>query len=190
MIRSYHPLFWFAFIVSFAVGIYGVLAGKAVIFVPYLFINPWLLLFAGQIIRSSPQRQRGEIAAALILLLNAPGSVILHELGIQYDIFLHFSVGLLSFEFIRLFLIQKTKSEKTAAAAAFFLVLIGGIGFEGIQKLSDVLFGTKLFFDVAQPIQVDVLLDVTMNISGAGLGWFLFGRKSKPKSNDITPSSQ
>ena len=180
-------IFNFAILASIAAGVYGYFAKMPVIYIPYIFINPAILIIFGSLrkiksiesITTNGWQEKIRLFAASILLLNIPGSIYLYEAGIQYDIPLHFlalmiiavALGLLYPVFFYKFQ-NRLPSLKHILVAIFILTTISGIAAEGVQKLSDEIFGTKLFFDTAQPIVLDVTIDIAMNIAGTLVGLF------------------
>ena len=75
-------------------------------------------------------------------------------------------------------------SKKILLLTAFIVIAIGGVAFEGFQKLTDVIFGTHLFFDVVQPIGEDFKTDLLMNLIGAVAG-FLYLKRRMPENLTI-----
>jgi len=166
-------IFWIAIGISLLTGFYGLLSGQLVLFVPYALINPVILFAVSALFKDRHYKYTIELLSSLILFINVPGSVYFHSLGIQYDIPLHLFASFFAFEILAVALFTKIKSRKALLITAFVLVVIGGILFEGVQKTSDILFGTKLFFDEVQYITTDIIVDLSMNTTGALLGLIL-----------------
>ncbi len=154
---------------------------KAVIWIPYGIVNP-LLFSMPRILRATIPAVRArvgeewlrtvEILAALIILVNAPGSLILHDLGIQYDRFLHFICGVL----ILLIVVPLVSAIRGFGASvsvtlwiSVTLVFVGLFGFEAFQYSSDRVFGTLLFHDQVQSIERDVMEDIIFGTLGLAL---------------------
>lgn len=166
----HRPIFWVAIAASLITGFYGLVTEQMVLFIPYGIINPLLLILVTSLSWLKPIKKDLDIIGALIIFLNIPGSVYLHKIGIQYDIFLHFFVSFLAFWSVYLILNLIVKPKKFARLIAVLITIFGGLAFEGVQKLSDVLFHTQLFFDVVQPIELDFMLDLIMDVLGAVMG--------------------
>ncbi len=160
-----------AVLLSLLTGFYGWLTNQPAIAVPYGIINPLILLAISWLAQKTSHRQSVETLAAAILLINIPGSVYLHKIGIQYDVPLHFLVSFWSFEILALFLKDFFPNSRFVYSTAFALIIVGGLGFEGLQKSSDLIFNTQLFFDAAQPISLDFTVDLIMDTLGGLAGW-------------------
>lgn len=123
----------------------------------------------------------------LLILVNAPGSLILHKIGIQYDRILHFGVGfillpaLLLFYFLIYQMLKiQTINHKRILKIAFLIVLVGLFFWEGYQYIIDQFFETALFFDVAQGIEIDFWEDIafgTLGLISALIYYFLSPKK-------------
>ena len=113
-----------------------------------------------------------EYFSFFIIILNAPASLILHDLGFQYDRFLHFGVPFFSLiVFLLLWLsVMKINGEeikKRKLLICLFLILFASLFlWEILQYSIDQIFGTKLFFDAKQKIEVDALEDILFGVSG------------------------
>lgn len=153
---------------------------KTVLWVSYGIINP-ILFGLPRFVRSlfPPLRARlsaswlqtVETIGAAIILVNAPGSLILHDMGIQYDRFLHYVAGglvyflaipILGAVFVRHPSTERRKLMLIAACVVF----VGLFGFETFQWSSDRLFGTELFHDMVQPIERDATEDIIFGTLG------------------------
>ena len=150
------------------------------IIIPYGIIVPILLflprLYLYQKLKNVVRKKwipRIERINFLMLVANAPASLILHELGFQYDRLLHFIVAFLSFQaLILLFLpiyniIKKKQATKFKALVfAFTVSFIGIFLWEAYQYVFDIGFGTHLFSDAVQDIVVDFWEDITFGFLG------------------------
>lgn len=177
-------VFWVALISCLITGIIGLAEKRPVIYISYLLIDPILFYSLTSLKILRPVRKRAEKIGALILFLNIPGSLYLHNLGIQYDVPLHFFIGMLGLQAAALILpfISKIKFSKLAMIGMVFL---GGLIFEGVQNLSDILFGTNLATDMTQSKPFDFLIDILMNTLGAAVAAIF----SKPASSQSEPAS-
>lgn len=107
-----------------------------------------------------------------IVISNAPASLILHDLGFEYDRFLHFAVAFFSLIiFLLLWLpVMKINGEeikKRKLLICLFLILFTSLFlWEILQYSIDQIFGTKLFFDSEQKIEVDFLEDILFGTCG------------------------
>ena len=164
------PIFWVALFSSLATGIYGFITNQEVLAIPYTFINPSLLFLITSLKKFESVKRRLEILAALVIFLNIPGSVYLHRIGFQYDIILHFFVSFAAFQTAYLILPLLLKKPYVPRTTAALITIAGGFIFEGVQKLSDTLFSTALFFDIAQSTQLDFIIDILVNILGVLVG--------------------
>lgn len=180
-------LCWFA-------AILGYIKADPAVWVAYGFLNPVLFLLPRityELLPSVRKRLTAEWLKNIervglgVLLVNIPGSIYLHDLGIQYDRFLHFSAAFLVFfgAFLLLspvFTKLPEKSEKNKALAiSSVATFIGLFGMELIQWSSDQLFGTRLFFDVTQRIQQDVTEDILFGFAGLLLALLIFRHSGK-----------
>lgn len=104
--------------------------------------------------------------------LNALSSLILHEMGFQYDRFLHFSDGFLAFIiavliFILFWALKKEQEiNKNKIILSFIAIFTGIFFYELLQYSIDRLFGTQLFFDIKQSIEIDVREDIILSFLG------------------------
>ena len=113
-----------------------------------------------------------EYLSFFIIILNALASLILHDLGFQYDRFLHFVVPPFSLIiFLLLWLpVMKINGEeikKRKVLICLFMILFASLFlWETLQYSIDQIFGTKLFFDAKQRIEVDFLEDILFGTCG------------------------
>ena len=113
-----------------------------------------------------------EYFSFFIILLNAPASLILHDLSFGYDRFLHFAAAF--FALIIFFLlwlpVMKINGEeikkRNLLLYLFAILFIALFIWEILQYNIDQVFGTKLFFDAKQEIKVDFLEDILFGTSG------------------------
>ena len=160
--------------------------GKAVVFIPYAIVVPALLLLPrigftfSKKIKSAVTTEwlkKMELFSLVVLILNVAGSLILHELGFQYDRFLHFTNGfflplgllLVSLPF-RAQTFFHAESKKKILGIIFLIALLSFFLWEGYQYLVDAIFGTTLFFDVKQKITTDFWEDIFSSFLGLLLG--------------------
>ena len=163
------------------------------VWVAYAFINPILFLMPRAtfsfvpLIRNRLTKEwlkNVERIGLYVLLVNIPGSVYLHELGIQYDRFLHFAAGLLVYYaaillLTPLFTKQLSGNKKKILGINFIATFIGLFIWELIQWSSDQLFGTHLFFDSKQPITLDVTEDIIFGFAGLLIALLIFRHSNK-----------
>lgn len=164
---------------------------KPVIWIPYGIINP-LLFSLPRLARAfipavrarvgAPWLRTVESVAVLIILVNAPGSLVLHDLGVQYDRFLHFACGVL----ILLLAVPIVSAVRGSGASAYktlwisvILVFVGLFGFEAFQYSSDRIFGTLLFHDQIQAIQHDVTEDIIFGTLGLAVSALVLRRSKR-----------
>jgi len=162
------------------------------VLVPYVFIFPILILAPRLIlvidkkfkeVVSSEWLKQVEVFIFLILAFNVPGSLVFHDLGFQYDRFLHFIVAFLALAlFLILWLpvmkINGERIEKKRILIMLFFVLFFSLFFwEMFQFTSDQIFGTKSFFDVRQSIARDFLEDILFGTLGLILGTIYINKK-------------
>jgi len=113
-----------------------------------------------------------EYFSFFIVISNAPASLILHDLGFEYDRFLHFAVAFFSLIiFLLLWLpVMKINGEeikKRKLLICLFVTLFSSLFlWEILQYSIDQIFGTKLFFDAEQKIEVDVFEDILFGTCG------------------------
>jgi len=85
---------------------------------------------------------------------------------------LHFTAAILGFFVALLFLspvftkLPDKKDKSRALTISGLVTFVGLFVWEGVQFSSDKLFGTRLFFDVAQPIQIDFTEDILFGFAG------------------------
>lgn len=171
---------------SLSVALFSFLTSKElVVIVPYGIVIPLLVLIPRFVIQKVVRTEgndwlkRSEAAAFLIVLCNAPASLFFHDMGFQYDRFLHFSMGvvltpaalIMAMLFFRK--MEKEISKKSALWLTAILAFIGLFAWEGFQYFLDLVFGTKLFYDSVQPIVVDFWEDIFFGFAGVLLGlWY------------------
>jgi hypothetical protein len=148
--------------------------GEMVVIVSYGVIVPFLVIGAKFIFEKG---RKFELLILFSIIFNAPASLFFHNIGFQYDRFLHFAMGLISAIFLALLL----KKRSMPMYLIFSILFVGVFAWEGLQFSVDQIFGTKVFFDIVQPIEVDVLEDIVFGLSGVIVGLF-YVNKSYEKS--------
>ncbi|MCR4279013.1 MAG: hypothetical protein NUV81_03905 [bacterium] len=155
---------------------------RAVVFVSYAITNPLIILALYAVIRYSSigsicsrewYRKMNRLIM-VILLLNAPGSIFLHGLGIQYDRFLHFTIGFvfifaittLSAPFFVRLHPNKGIDKRRVIMTAVVVVFVGLFAWELTQWSVDQVFGTQLFHDAVQTIVRDTTEDILFGFAG------------------------
>lgn len=153
---------------------------KTVLWVSYGLVNPVLFSIPRFVRRMVPAARNRlnaswltttEMIGALIILVNAPGSLVLHDLGIQYDRFLHYTAGglvyFLAIPILGALLVRDPARERRKLMLiGACVVFVGLFGFETYQWSADRLFGTELFHDMTQPIERDVVEDIIFGALG------------------------
>ncbi|SRR4030042_5329868 len=172
----------FSLSISLITALIGLLLEKrAIIAVSYGIIVP-LVVFLPRFIYKFDSKVRNivnwkwvkklELFAFFIIILNAPGSLILHDLNFQYDRFLHLFGAFFAFIifFLLWFPVLKIKGKKIEKRNFLLFVLItlfiALFFWEALQITIDTVFGTKLFFDQSQTIEVDFSEDISFGLLG------------------------
>lgn len=192
----FNKFFLLTIILSVTGGIFGLITNQMVIFISYAIINPAAMIafaslrkikFVENITLPSWQEKIKSLGA-ITILINLPGSLYLHRIGIQYDIPLHIASSFLvflAFTLIYPIIFYSVKnalpSKKTILLTAVIAIAVGGLAFEGFQKLTDIVFGTHLFFDTVQPISEDFKTDLLMDLIGTAAG-FLYIKRRMPEN--------
>ncbi len=155
--------------------------GRNIVLIPYGFVIPLLILLPRIFYKFDAKIRKTvkiewarkiEYFTFFIVVFNAPGSLILHSLGIQYDWFLHFVAALLSLIIFSLLWLPVMKikgkeiKKRSFLLYLFAVLFIGLFLWEALQYNIDQLFGTKLFFDARQEIKVDFLEDIFFGTCG------------------------
>ena len=155
--------------------------GRNVILISYGIVIPFFILLPRIFIRFDPGIKKVvgiewvrkiEFFTFFIIIFNAPASLILHDLGFQYDRLLHFVVPFFSLIIFSLLWLPVMKIKRKEIKKRRFLLYIFAVLFiglflwEALQYNIDQLFGTKLFFDVKQEIKVDFLEDIFFGTCG------------------------
>ena len=171
-------------IISLLTSVYELLTQqRGVVWIIYGFVNPLLLLLPrvayyhwGQIMKRTTVAliKRIELFGALIIVVSVPGSLFLHDMGVQYDRFIHFSTGILLVYMASLiasaFYESHSDNKKHILKWSGIAVFIGFFLFELFQSYVDMIFGTHLFFDLKQDIVIDVTEDILFATFGLVLG--------------------
>lgn len=169
--------------------------GETIIIVSYGLVVPFFLLLprivytASAALRELANNQwlrRIEQISFVILLLNVPASLILHDLGFQYDRFLHFASGALVFALAVLIYLPIDKkifhgriSKTRVLTVALVVIFVGIFLWEGYQYAADMLFGTNLFSDAVQEINVDFWEDIVFGAIGILIAFIYFMRRPR-----------
>ncbi|PIP73000.1 MAG: hypothetical protein COW88_03290 [Candidatus Lloydbacteria bacterium CG22_combo_CG10-13_8_21_14_all_47_15] len=178
-----HRSFWLILALSISFGtalVEYLTAGRLFVVIPYAVIIPLIVLMPRFLYYYyALPRGRGstrlliniERALFIIVGLNAPASLLLHNLGFQYDRFLHFTMGIAYFyAFILLISIFFKNPGMLMHGIPFVTLIIAGIAmtflWEGGQYTLDRIFGISLFSDRAQDITRDFWEDVFFGIAG------------------------
>jgi hypothetical protein len=181
-----------ALIEFFGRGIDDVYIAHGIITPIFLFI-PLILFFLQKQLQETGVKTIKKLYGYffVIILINAPGNLILHEINIQYDRFLHLAMGFLILSPLMLFCVLISKmlhieitNHKLFLKTAFLVAFIGLFLFEGLQYTTDQIFGTKFFFDATQNIKVDFFEDIVLGFVGLFLT-FLYYLKLPKKLNNI-----
>lgn len=155
---------------------------RMVVWLPFLAIIPLLIAIPrtahllGVVSHMSREwLYQVEWRVLAIVVLNAPGSLWLHGAGIQYDRFLHFSVAFFAAQIVVLVLVAYFQGERKrlVLGVAAVLAFVSLFAWEAFQWGVDVAFGTTLFFDVAQHIDIDFWEDILYGFTGAFLSLVL-----------------
>ena len=169
--------------------------GETIIIVSYGLVVPFFLLLprivyivsaALKKLVNNQWLRRIEQISFVILLLNVPASLILHDLGFQYDRFLHFASGALVFALAVLIYLPidrkifRGRINKIRVLTVALVVIFAGIFiWEGYQYAADVLFGTSLFSDAVQEINVDFWEDIIFGAVGILVAFIYFRRRQR-----------
>lgn len=188
--------FFGAILVSWVAAVIATLVhAKTVVLVSYWVTNPAIILALYAVTRVPRYRLRitpewGRLMnwfMIAILVLNAPGSIFLHDLGIQYDRFLHFTAVLVAFPSAMVFLApiflrrhpKRSVARKEVLAKTFLTVFVGLFLWEAAQWSVDQLFGTQLYHDATQTITRDAIEDVLFGVAGLTIAAFFLLRSPR-----------
>lgn len=135
--------------------------------------------------RTSPAwTRRMELYISLMALAYAPGSLYFHRVGIQYDRLLHLVSAFLATMAVTFVIVpflrpgdavQRRRAETVVLIVAFANLLI----WELIEWGVDLLFGTRLFYDVGQDLFWDVVEDIAFGEAGVMLAWLKLRRERR-----------
>ncbi|MDA1038500.1 MAG: hypothetical protein O2877_02305 [bacterium] len=153
------------------------LKGKLVIIIPYGIVIPLLVLLPRfffyprfKNIVSATWLKHLEIILLFVVLINAPASLWFHDLGFQYDRFLHFFAAFLATLFIIRFFSPLFETRSTWYLLGILTVLVSlTFVWEGLQWSIDMFFNTYLFHDSKQIITIDFWEDISFGSLGAAL---------------------
>ncbi len=146
---------------------------RGVVLIPYGIVNPLLAFIPRALYYSTLKGQVTrrwlstlELLIVFMLLINAPASLWWHEMGFQYDRFLHFGAAFLAVPILVLLIGGFRRSLSAALRPTLILMFIALFAWEGFQYTSDILFGTQLFHDSVQSIQRDFTEDIIFGALG------------------------
>jgi len=192
-------------ILSFITAFTGfLLNGELVFIISYGIIIPLLILLPriitkfdkklSAVIIKKKWLKKVDFYVFFIILFNAPGSLVFHELGFQYDRFLHLGTAFFAALILLLILlpsaeVRKKKIKKSSLLLILFTILFFSLFlWEAFQYTSDQIFGTKLFFDVKQPIELDFGEDIFFGFLGLMIAIFYISHSFKQFSNILRNS--
>lgn len=139
------------------------------------FASALLIILPKIIFRSLGEKKKEALIKfqfyiALALILNGLGSLGLFQLyryGLPYDKMLHFIIPLMATIWLTNFICAWWDWEfKKAIVTAAILIMIGGISWEILEYLSDLLLKTKSFGIYGEYINKDTIMDVLFNAAG------------------------
>jgi len=172
------------------------------IIIPYALIIPFFITLP-RIIYILRARKNGrgsfmllsniERALFVVVLLNAPASLFFHNMGFQYDRFLHLIMGVVyGYAFIfTLSMLIKYPENLMSGGSFSFLVFIGIAMlflWEGGQFSIDTMTGTHLFSDKEQNIIQDFWEDIVFGfIGGMAVLFYLKNKWGKILDEQIQP---
>lgn len=179
----------FSYTISFATAVIEYFTtGRNVVIIPYALIVPLVLIIPRILARTLFSRQVTrrwlldmERLQCAILLLNAPASLWLHQMGFQYDRFLHFWVGVLCVPWFYLMYVairraiapSYTYQYASITALVCALGVVSVFSWEWYQHTVDTVFGTALFHDAKQLIIIDFWEDIAFGLFGMLAGLYL-----------------
>lgn len=164
----------------------------------FTFVNPFLLFLPRLIYRLNFVRSKYnenllvnlEIAAIVIFIFNGAGTLYFYDVSLfEYDSFVHFLDHIL-FAPIGAWLylmLKEAVTGKRIERVKFDAIIIGGllaimagVFWEILQNTADNIFGTTMFFDPDQAIDLDVKTDIASDLLGALVGTIvLYFQKEK-----------
>lgn len=162
---------------------------ELVILIPYGILIPMAIFIPRllqPLIRKYYQLSRGWLSLTeklifYLVLINIPGSIFFHRIGVQYDRFIHLSAGVLCTLILFLILLPLLKIHEFKKlhilSILFILAMSSNFLWEMWQLTSDGVFGTQLFFDLAQSIQQDFSEDVSFAAIGIIISMFYLNNK-------------
>jgi len=164
-------------LISISAGLFGwVFKGQAEIFSIYAIVVPFFLFlprffYLDKQVRkvvSTVWIKELDYYAAFIVLLNAPGTLYLYEIDIQYDRLVHLVGAFLAFIVFTMLWLPTVKrlNFKKLLAFSFFMCIFGLFLWEGVEYITDGFFNTKAFFDIGQDIVTDTTEDIFFGFFG------------------------
>lgn len=164
-----------ALISFFSKGYLDVVSNAYGFAIPFAIFIPYIIFKKSSFLQKNTTRKWLDYlnyAAFIFILASAPGSLYFHRGGIQYDRVLHFICAFAGFFMFSLFLLpffrpdEKKISKKLFIFIIALITLAGLFAWEGFQFSLDAIFGTKVFFDISQPIIVDFWEDIFFGTCG------------------------
>lgn len=171
---------FFLTVLSPAIGVvfyYGGNIDQFALFSFFVF-GPILLLIPRWLINERQLQEKFKSAALdlmkafaiAIFVINSFGAAYAFKKIPNYDSAAHILNSIISY-FVLLILMfragDKYKDKALMIIFSFLVIVVSGILWEGYQKTNDILFGTHMFFDPRQPINIDVATDIFSNTVGA-----------------------
>lgn len=158
--------------------------GGAAFLTVILILLP-VVIFRTNNTKKKDARRNLQIKIAIALIFNAFGALglfKLYEVGFEYDKFVHFLVAfILSGEVCHFFRVWYGWNRKKAMAISAAIILISGIGWEPVEFLLDIIFGTQTFGLFGKEVLRDTLADIFCSFLGVFLGLAVTFLKKKEK---------
>jgi len=116
-----------------------------------------------------------ESFAAVMFVLASAGTFGLYNAGIEYDSLIHVIITVLIAILVAfVWTFRKTSGFEdgylSLCISVFSFTIILGAFWEVFQMSGDKVFGSKMFFDLFQPINLDVACDLAADTIGAFIG--------------------
>lgn len=177
---------------------YFLFLGDVFAAVVFVFVNPLLLFLPRLIYRLNFVKIRYnenllinlEIAAIIIFIFNGAGTLYFYDISLfEYDSYAHFLDHVLFVPIAAWFYwtLKELFAGKQSERMKFDAIIIGGllaimagIFWEILQNTADNVFGTTMFFDPDQAIDLDVKTDIASDLLGVLVGTIiLYFQKEK-----------